>query len=78
VGDIGPQQQHYEVLPVPAFTAEDADRWTVPPPLPMPEPMPTPRPEPIPAPEPSPIPDPGPTPDPGPDPAPLPSVPLEP
>jgi hypothetical protein len=66
MGDIGPQQQHFEVLPIPAYGIEDADRWTVPPPLPVPDPMPLP--------EPTPIPDPGPTPDPGPDPAPLPSV----
>ena len=66
MGDIGPQQQHYEVLPGASYGIEDADRWTVPPPMPVPDPMPMP--------EPSPIPDPGPTPDPGPDPAPLPSV----
>jgi outer membrane biosynthesis protein TonB len=82
VGDIGPQQQHYDVLPVPAYGLEDADAWihtmTVPPP-PMPEPMPPPEPmpAPIPGPEPSPIPEPGPTPGPAPDPAPLPTGPRE-
>lgn len=66
MGDIGPAQQRYDVLPGEPFTAEDADAWTVPPRLtvPSPEPGPMPRPEPTPNPEP--------TPHPGPDPSPLP------
>jgi hypothetical protein len=58
MGDIGPSQGHYEVLPGARFGIEEADRWTVPP---------TPNPEPIPKPEPG-------GPEPGPDPAPLPSL----
>jgi hypothetical protein len=30
MGDIGPSQQHYDVLPGPAYGIEDADRWTAP------------------------------------------------
>jgi hypothetical protein len=65
MGDIGPARQHYEVLPVPAFGIDDADRWTVP--ARMTVPSPEPQPEPIPGPGPEPVPQPGP------DPAPVPS-----
>jgi hypothetical protein len=50
MGDIGPIQQRYEVLPGVSAT------------VPSPEPMPVPQPEPVP--EPSPVPAPEPTPQP--------------
>ena len=70
MGDIGPSQQHFDVLPVPALDLGNADEWTVPArgTVPRPDPMPVPHPEPVP----EPIPDPGPQPDPTPDPAPIP------
>ena len=66
MGDIGPAQQRYDVLPTEPLTVEDADALTVPArsTVPSPEPGPMPRPEPTP--------DPEPRPDPGPDPTPLP------
>lgn len=70
MGNIGPAQQRYDVLPVPAFGVEDADFWTAESRMtvPAPEPMPVPTPEPIP--EPSPIPGPSPVPVPDPTPGP--------
>jgi hypothetical protein len=63
MGDIGPTQQRYDVLPGGSFGIEDADAWTVPPqatvPMP-PEPGPAPTPEPGPYPGPEPVPNPEP------------------
>ncbi len=73
MGDIGPARQHYEVLPVPAYGIDDADRWTVPARMTVPSPEPLPVPHPEPTPEPIPGPGPEPAPQPGPDPAPVPS-----
>ena len=60
MGDIGPVQGRYEVLPGESFGIDDADAWTVPAELtvPSPEPTPTPDPGPSPGPEPGPNPDP--------------------
>lgn len=33
MGDIGPNRAQYEVLPVPAFGLDEADTWTVGPPV---------------------------------------------
>jgi hypothetical protein len=33
MGDIGPNRAHYDVLPVPEVSLDDADDWTVEPPL---------------------------------------------
>jgi hypothetical protein len=90
MGDIGPAQERFDVLPGVAYGPDDADVWTVPvratvpPPQPMPVPEPGPGPDPLPHPDPSPNPDPvpnpeplpnpDPTPRPGPDPTPLPSA----
>ncbi|MEO9137452.1 MAG: hypothetical protein ABI345_00125 [Jatrophihabitans sp.] len=29
MGNIGPVRMHYDVLPIPAFVVQDADRWTL-------------------------------------------------
>ncbi|MDT4916344.1 MAG: hypothetical protein QOI15_2848 [Pseudonocardiales bacterium] len=68
MGDIGPTQQQYEVLPGASFGIDDADAWTVAPRATMPEP-----PSPVPTPYPNPEPDPGPYP--APDPLPHPEPP---
>ncbi|MDT4932164.1 MAG: hypothetical protein QOK11_56 [Pseudonocardiales bacterium] len=54
MGDIGPQRQHFEVLPTRSETHEMR--------VPEPEPFPVPSPEPIPQPDPVPNPDPVPQP----------------
>jgi hypothetical protein len=54
MGDIGPQRQHFEVLPTHGETHEMR--------VPEPEPFPVPSPEPIPQPDPVPNPDPVPQP----------------
>jgi hypothetical protein len=75
MGNIGPARQRFDVLPIPEFGIDDADRWslaprpprptmTVPSPQPMPAPHPQPMPEPVPMPDPAPLPDPGPGPSP--------------
>jgi hypothetical protein len=56
MGDIGPIQQQYEVLPGEQFGIDDAADWTVP--APEPGPIPAPEPGPFPAPEPLPHPEP--------------------
>jgi hypothetical protein len=58
MGNIGPSQKRFDVLPVPALGLENADRWTVPARItvPSPGPMPVPHPEPTPTPDPGPVP----------------------
>ena len=55
MGDIGPVQQQYDVLPGESFGVDNADAWTVPSPdpAPTPDPGPSPGPEPIPSPDPT-------------------------
>jgi hypothetical protein len=56
MGDIGPQQRHFEVLPAHEGAAPREMRMPDPEPFPVPDPEPLPRPDPVPNPDPIPQP----------------------